>query len=447
MNKKGVWESTGISDFPSYETAYTFSDKNHVVPEKVEYVFNRAGELGGSMWNDGTQVYAKTYMKSPDTKKMIWTESVPVIHQKEEFKVLNPKAFVRDTGEWILTFILDTSKGYNLCVARVNNEPCIVTKNMSVDTKDLQKPGNAVHFTVEVENLGFGIANGLDLVIKNEFKTEAGKITYKDNFYPGTTYVLNGIYNKLKGKDEIVPVEDIKADIKLPKMKLNSEFAYYNAQYTLGIPKFNFGDIFVTTKGKSQKVTYTVGTSNGVKVKAPATEVIVTEHAKGYEDNIEIVAVDYDFSDNYAELTFDYETSEFEEKAFDFLAYIHYIPERCKVPGWDVKDVEVISAADTSVTIYNPLFVKPSHYKLLTGSSFAKKTKEMTCEFVISNNWPEFISETVVLNLVNVLTGETEQTVELQCDLDVLQNKKYTVVFEPALSDKAEEYTVVIAEN
>ncbi|MCQ2585189.1 MAG: hypothetical protein MJ185_06315 [Treponema sp.] len=450
LNKKGVWETCGSVEFPDTNALYPLTDSLRPVPGNVQYVYNRMGVLSGAMWSEGTEVFAKAYLKSPDTKKMIWTESVPVIYQNpsnEKSDILSPSASIRDTGEWIFTYILDTEKGYNLCVSRVNADPCIVTRRMWANEKDLQKPGNSVHFDVEIENLGLGIAQGLDVVIRNEFKTEAGKVTYKDNFYPGTVYTVSGIYEKLKGKDGIVPVEDILADIKLPKMKPNSEFAFYDAKYTMGIPKFAFGDIFVTTKGKSQKVTYTLGTSNGLKVKAPVTEVIITETCEGYKDNTEKVTVEYDFSDNYLELSYEYETGDFAEKEFDFNALFHFIPERCKIPGWDIEDVEKLSATKTSCTVYNPLFTKPCYYGLITGTSFVKKTKVMTCEFIVSGNWAEASSDMIKLALENVTTGEIEQVLEIPFDLEVLQNKKGVVSFEPALSEIASDYVVNIVSN
>ncbi len=446
LNKKGVWETAGAGQFEDTKALYPVEDVNNPVSENYRYVYNRQGILSGCFWNEGTKIFAKSYLKSPDTKKMIWTESVSVVYQApgSTYRILDPHAVVRDSGEWIFTFVRETEDGNNICISRVNNEPCMVTTRMVPDLRDLQKPGNTVHFTVTVQNLGLGIANGLEVVIKNEFKTEAGKVAYKNNFYPGTTYELQGIYQKLKGKDGVVPVEEIYADIKLPKMKKNSEFAFYDARYTMGIPKFAFGDIFVSTKGKSQKVIYTLGTSNGIKVKAPNTEVVITEHSENpeYEDNSVSVAVEEAFSDSYLQMDFDYETAEFDEKSFTFNALFHYEEERRKVSGWTPEEVEEETAIRTSCEVFNPVYMKPTFYGTILDTVFTKKTRIMTCEFVVSNNWPAAISDNIKLELFNVSTGKSEQILEIPFDLDVLENKKGTVSFVPALTDVAGDYIV-----
>lgn len=448
LNKKGVWETAGAGQFENTKTLYPVEDANNSVSENYQYVYNRQGILSGCFWNDGTKIYAKAYLKSPDTKKMMWTESVSVIYQApgRTYNILYPHAEVRDSGEWIFTYLRETEEGNNICISKVNNEPCMVTTRMIPDLRDLQKPGNSVHFTVTVQNLGLGIANGLELVIRNEFKTEAGNVAYKNNFYPGTTYELQGIYQKLKGKDGVVPVEDIYADIKLPKMKRNSEFAFYNARYTMGIPKLAFGDIFVLTKGKSQKVIYTLGTSNGIKVKAPNTEIVITEHSENpaYEDNSVTVAVEEPFSDTYLEMDFDYETAEFDEKSFTFNALFHYEKERRKIPGWDPEEVEKETAIRTSCEVLNPIYMKPAFYGAVLDTAFNKKDRIMTCDFVVSNNWPEAISDIIKLELVNISTGKIEQNLEVPFDLDILENKKGTVSFVPALTDVAGDYIVRI---
>ena len=448
LNKKGLWETTGSADFSVMKDLFEISDSNNQIPDSFEFSVNREGGVAGCFWADGPSLFVKTYIKSPDTKKMIWTESVPVLYQnkKKEGTVLYPHAAVRDTGDWIFTYLLKTETGFNLCVSKVNNEPCMVTRNLIPDLKDMQHPGNTVHFTVQVENLGIGLASGMDVVIKNEFKTEAGVVSYKDNFYPGTVYQLSGIYQKLKGKDGVVPVEEIYADVKFPKMKKNSDFAYYDAHFTMGIPKLSFGDIFVMTKGKNQKVIFTLGTSNGIKVKAPATELIITEHIDNpeYEDNTSVVAVDSSFSDSYYEMSYEYETAEFDEKSFDFNVLFHYEENKRKFPGWNSDDVEKETATEISCSVNNPVYIKPSYYSTVLNTSFVKKTKIMTADFVVSNNWPEVISETVSLSLVNNVSGVTEQTVDIPFDLDILQNKKITVSFEPAESENASDYSVMI---
>ncbi|MCQ2597277.1 MAG: hypothetical protein MJ181_05455 [Treponema sp.] len=447
MNKKGLWETCGAGDFEDPSVLYDITDKNNVIAADCNYAYNRTGGLAGCLWSSGSDIFAKVYMKSPDTKKMIWTESVPVLHQKKgsEVQALNPHAMVRDTGDWIVAYVLKTEKGNNICISKINNEPCIVSRKLVPDLRDLQKPGNSVHFTVTMENLGIGIASGMDVVIKNEFKTEAGVVSYKNNFYPGESYELNGIYQKLKGKDGIVPVEDVFADVKFGKMMRNSEFAFYDAIYTLGIPKFVFGDMFVMTKGKSQKVIYTLGTSNGVKVKAPACEVVVTESAPGdYEDNVVSVSVDNNFSDDYLEMAFDYETAELDEKYFVFDALFHFEESKRKIPGWNPEDVEKETAVSYSCKVYNPIYTKKSFSAQLMDLNFIKKTKVMSANFIVANNWPEMIADSMKLSLINVATGQTEQIVEVDFELDILESKKGTVYFAPGLSDKAEDYIVQI---
>ena len=455
LDKNGKWNEGGAGSFVDYAEKFQFTDSNSMIPEDYEYVFDKDGNVCGAVYsgrdtdisNGALNCMAKTYVKSPDTKKMFWTESVPVIYHNFAEDVIYPSAVVRPTGEWLLTYISTSEEGNNICVARVNYEPCLVTGTMEPDKKDMQKPGNTVNFTVSVRNLGLGIAEGCDVIIKNELKTEAGKVTTKHNIYPGTTYSLPSVYAKLKGKNGVVPVEDIKAEAKLLKALRNSEFATCNASFTLGIPEFRIGDLFVTSKGADQKVTYTLGTINGVRVKSPAVETIITEHcdSEDYEDNTVILPVNYDISDDYLELSYEYSHDDFEEESFDFDLLVHFDEKHKRgISDYSEEEIEERTKDRSVVAVVNPKYTRKNFSCILTGKSFVKKTRIMTAEIQISNNWPEKVEDNVTLGLVNLASGETEQSVEVSFTLDVLQNKKAVVSFEPAISENAADYAVMI---
>lgn len=448
LNKKAHWEAGSEKSFPDLRYQYPFTDGNRTVPENFKYVFNKDGVLSGAVWSDGSGVYAKTYVKSPDTKKMIWTESVPVVLQnkKNPGKIQFPQAVVRSDGDWIVTYLLEDENGKNICISRNVYEPCIITRRMWPNEADMQHPGGSVRFTVEVENAGLGIADGLDVLIRNEFKAEAGKNTYKQNFYPGRVYKLDGIYQSLKGKDGIVPVEEIKGEVKLAKMKQNSQYGHFDARFTMGIPLYHIGDMFTVTKGKSQKVVFTCGTRNGVKVKASTAEVYITEHLENdeYEDNNEKVLVDEYFSDSYSEMSYDYVTGDFDEPVFDFIAKLHYAPEKFKMSGYDFEDLDDSTAYEFTGKVKNPKFYKESTTLKAGSSTFTKKNKVMKTSFSISNNWPEAVSKKVYVKLVNKTNGQTEQSLEIPVEISVLQCLNYEIEFDPALSELEEDYEVII---
>lgn len=444
LNKKGHWEETNEASYFDRSIHYQLTDANRTIPDNRQYVYDKNGVLCGVIWREGPQVYAKAFIKSPDTKKMMWTESVPVIYQNKEDPdwIYYPYAVARSGGEWIVTFLRECETGYSLCVSRVNNEPCLITTRMWPNPDDMQHPGGTVHFTVEMENAGIGIAEGLDVIIRNEFKAEAGKVTYKQNFYPGTKYIVNAVYQTLKGKDGIVPVENIKTELKLPKLKKNSQFGHFDAKFTMGIPLYTIGDMFTVTKGKSQKVVFTCGTRNGVKVKASTAEAFVTEHLEGYEDNTEKVLIDEYFSDEYSEYSYDYETGDFEEPVFDFKARLHYAPEKFKLSGYDFEDLDDKTAYEHSCTVKNPVYFKESNTIRFEDFSFDKKSKVMKTSFLISNNWPDTVEQVVKVSLYNKDQFKSEQVIEIPVVMETLQNFRYEIAFDPALTDIEDNYEV-----
>ncbi|MCF0241587.1 MAG: hypothetical protein HUK25_03065 [Treponema sp.] len=457
LEKDGKWSLSQKGDFGDYRADFPFTDINSEIPWDYNYVLEADGSVAGALWSatdnmlfpGSVNCFVKTYIKSPETKKMIWTESVPVVYHNVQHQVKYPSGVLRPNGDLLITYLSASDDGNNICVATIKREPCLSTLSMEPYSEDMQTPGKNIRFRMKLLNYGIGLTENCDMVVKNALKTEAGKITAKRVFYPGVVYTCDTVYEKLKGKDGVVPVESIKGEVKFPKTKPNSTFSNYNASFTLGIPLFTIGDVFVTTKGKVQTVTFTAGTKNGVKVKPPVSEVVVTqsvnEETNGYfDDKINTISLDYDFSDTFLEKSFSFPVNSDDVSEYLFEMKIHFRPENCRIPGIDSEILETLTSESFSFVVENPEYYKDGYSLLMGDTSFAKKTKVMSGSFIVSNNWASSYKYDININLKNKISGEIEQTITIPLELDVLQNKKIDFSFDPAVSENSADYEVEI---